>query len=104
MFEQADKGAKEGVPNDKAPGPIDRIENPCVMGVRDATVFLTHHVMAWIFFPDAAPEHHLDFPIRYGYRSIIGLEKDVRRSSKIPQCDGTGCISKAVCKRDGTFA
>jgi hypothetical protein len=54
MFEQADKGAEERVPHDKTLGPIDRIENPYVIGVRHAPVFLTDDAMTGIFFPDAA--------------------------------------------------
>jgi hypothetical protein len=54
MFEQADKGAEERVPHDKTLGPIDRIENPCVIGVRHAPVFLTDNAMTGIFFLDAA--------------------------------------------------
>jgi hypothetical protein len=54
MFEQADKGAEKRVPHDKTLSPIDRIENPCVIGIRHAPVFLTDNAMTGIFFLDAA--------------------------------------------------
>jgi hypothetical protein len=74
------------------------------MGARDAAVFFTDNAMAGIFFLDAAPQHQLDLPIGDGYGSIVGFEKDVRRSSKIPQRRATGCISKAVRKSYGMLA
>jgi len=105
MFEQTDKRAEEGVPDDKTPGSIDRIENPCVIGVRHAVaIFLTDNAMTGICFLYAAAKHRLDFLIGDGYGRIISLEKDVRRSSKMPQREGARGISKTPCKCERMLA